>query len=82
MNAQLLVLLYRVCRHKAPWTVGRLVALQDHLNKVALHIPANWRRCLTLLHAEKGERQLQLLKLHLTNHHRQVMVRQRVALLL
>jgi len=55
MNAQLLVLLYRVCRHKALWIVGRLVALQNHLNKVVLHIPANWRRCLTLLRAGKGE---------------------------
>ena len=55
MNAQLLVLLYRVCRHKALWTVGRLVAFQNHLNKVVLHIPANWRRCLTLLRAGKGE---------------------------
>ena len=40
MNAQLLVLLYRVYRHEALWTVGRLVAFQDHLNKVALQIPA------------------------------------------
>ena len=39
-NAQLLVLLYRVYRHEALWTVGRLVAFQDHLNKVALQIPA------------------------------------------